>query len=61
MREGKRERSGRARREGASLYLEKAAGEAMQGALPETGAPTPMGRHLPGSRNGRLFHQDGDY
>jgi len=29
-----------------SLYLEKAASGAMQGALPGTSAPNPMGRHL---------------
>ena len=43
MWEGKRKRSGRATREGASLYLEKATSEAMQGVLPKTSAPSSMG------------------
>jgi len=36
-------RRGRAARDGASLYVEKAAVGAMQRALPERGTPTPMG------------------
>ncbi len=36
----------------ASLYLEKATGGAMQGALPETSAPNPMGRRFAWKQEG---------